>query len=199
VRVPNYDEFGPWYASAYGLVAGFHYRATQAKNGEIRYNDNGIRSHGSVDYNSILRRYSHGCHRLYNHMAIRLFSFVLKHKKYNRVGEVPVGYARKIVVDEEEFVIRLASRGYKYELVNPVPVMVETGNIRGSQKTPLEIYMPKPGEQYGSDAQFLPPQYKHLAGESTTDTDSAPAAATDTDTAPTVPSRTPAAGTATAN
>ena len=182
VRVPNYDEFGPWYASAYGLVAGFHYRPTQLKSGEIKYLDNGIRSHGSVDYNSILRRYYHGCHRLYNHIAIRLFSFILTHKPFKRVGEIPSGFARTITVDEEDFVIRLDSRGYKYELIDPVPVVVETGNIRGAQKTPIDAHMPKPNVNYGSDARFLPPQYAHLSQPPPIDN------GTDTDTQASSPS-----------
>lgn len=167
VKVPNYDEFGPWYASAYGLVAGFHVRQAQKKSGEFVYFDNGIRSHGSVDYNSILRRYSHGCHRLYNHLAIRLFDFVLRRKPFVRVGEIPAGYSKKVVIDEdgtmETYVIDLKSKGYKYELKEPVPINVLPGNIRGKQKTPLEGYMPKPDEEYGDDAQFLPPGYKRIS------------------------------------
>ncbi len=164
IKVPNYDEFGPWYASAYGLVAGFHVRQVEKKNGEFVYFDNGIRSHGSVDYNSILRRFSHGCHRLYNHLAIRLFDFVLRHKPFVRVGEVPAGFSRKVVLnedgEEETYIIDLKSKGYKYEIKDPVPVNVLPGNIRGKQKTPIEGYMPKPDEEYGEDAQFLPPDYK---------------------------------------
>lgn len=163
VRVPNYDEFGPWYASAYGLVAAFHVRQVERKDGEFRYLDNGIRSHGSVDYNSILRRYSHGCHRLYNHLAIRMFDFVLRHSEYTRVGEVSAGYSRAVEVDDESFTITLGSRGYKYELVKPVPVNVLYGHVRGSQRSPIEGYMPKPDTEYGPDAKFLPEEYRKKA------------------------------------
>ncbi len=160
VTVPNYDEFGPWYASAYGLVAAFHVRAITRKSGDVSYFDNGIRSHGSVDYNSILRRFSHGCHRLYNHLAIRMFDFVLRHRPFVRVGQVPAGYSLKFTTEEEEEVtINLNSKGYKYELKEPVPINVLTGRIRGRQKTPIETYMPKPEEEYGEDAQFLPEGY----------------------------------------
>jgi hypothetical protein len=155
---------GPWYASAYGLVAAFHMRQVQKKNGEFVYFDNGIRSHGSVDYNSILRRFSHGCHRLYNHLAIRLFDFVLKHKPFVRAGQMEAGYSKKVLINEdgqeETYTINLDSKGYKYELKNPVPITVLAGNIRGKQRVPIEIYMPKPEEEYGDDAQFLPPGYK---------------------------------------
>jgi hypothetical protein len=169
VKVPNYDELGPWYASAYGLVAAFHVREVERKSGEKVYFDNGIRSHGSVDYNSILRRFSHGCHRLYNHLAIRLFDFVLRHRKLVRVGQVSAGYSHRIVVDEdgepEEFVIDLNSKGYKYELVDPVPVNVLPGRIRGRQRAPIETYMPKPDVTYGPDAQFLPPEHRNRLKE----------------------------------
>jgi len=110
VKVPNYDEFGPWYASAYGLVAAFHVREVERPSGKILYIDNGIRSHGSVDYNSILRRYSHGCHRLYNHLAIRLFDFILRHREFNRLGKLAAGYSRKVEIDDEVFFIELDSR-----------------------------------------------------------------------------------------
>lgn len=166
LKVPNYDEFGPWYASAYGLVAGFHVRPVERKKG-TSYFDNGIRSHGSMDYNSILRRFSHGCHRLYNHLAIRLFDFMLRHSEFERVGQIPAGYSRSVLLEPEEgeegeaetYVINIQSKGYKYELKKPVPVNVLPGNIRGRQKTPIETYMPKPEETYGADAQFLPEGY----------------------------------------
>ncbi len=164
VRVPNYDEFGPWYGSAYGLVVAFHERQIERKNGEFRYLDNGIRSHGSVDYNSILRRYSHGCHRLYNHLAIRLFDFVLRHVEFRRVGQTTAGFSRKGEVDGESFTVTLRSRGYKYELSKPVPVEVLRGRVRGTQRSPIEHYMPKPDVEYGDDAQFLPPEYRKNGG-----------------------------------
>jgi len=163
IKVPNYDEFGPWYASAYGLVAAFHVRQIERKDGTFRYLDNGIRSHGSVDYNSILRRYSHGCHRLYNHLAIRMFDFVLRHSEYTRVGQISAGFSKAVEVEEDRFTITLDSRGYKYELVKPVPVNVLRGRVLGSQRTPIETYMPKPDAEYGPDAEFLPEEYRRKA------------------------------------
>jgi hypothetical protein len=161
IKVPNYDEFGPWYASAYGLVAAFHVRRAERASGRVDYFDNGIRTHGSVDYNSILRRFSHGCHRLYNHLAIRLFDFVLHHCPFNREGKVPAGYGHTVTLDDEEtYNITLNSKGYKYELRNPLPINVLTGRIRGKQKTPIEHYMPKPGVEYREDAQFLPEELR---------------------------------------
>lgn len=183
VKVPNYDEMGPWYASAYGLVAAFHVRPDPGRNGAVDYRDNGIRSHGSVDYMSILRRFSHGCHRLYNHLAIRLFDFVLRHRPFVRVGQIPAGFGRTVTVDDEEFAIKLDTKGYKYELVSPVPVTTTKGNIRGKQQTPITTYMPKPGEKYTEEAQYLPEGYwdNHKdTGQEDTDSSSAPGDPTDT-------------------
>ena len=71
------------------------------------------------------------------------------------------GYGREI--EEDTFEISLDTRGYKYELITPVDVEVLYGRIRGKQRSPIEIYMPKPDVEYGSDAQFLPPGYKPFA------------------------------------
>ena len=70
MRVVNYDELGPGYLSAYGLVAG--YFVVPGQNGRPDF-DNGVRAHGSSDYLSIYSAngFSHGCHRLPNHLAIR--------------------------------------------------------------------------------------------------------------------------------
>ncbi len=163
LKVPNYDEFGPWYASAYGLVAAFHVRQVERSNGTVIYMDNGIRTHGSVDYNSILRRFSHGCHRLYNHLAIRLFDFVLRHRPFNRVGQISAGFGHRFTVDDQTYTISLNSKGYKYELIDPVPVQVTYGRIRGRQRSPIDHHMPKPNTEYGADAQFLPEGYARTA------------------------------------
>ena len=75
--VPDEAGVGPGYRSAYGLVALFHHRAIATSGGGIEYADIEIRTHGSANYRSILRGSSHGCHRLFNHLAIRLGNFVL--------------------------------------------------------------------------------------------------------------------------
>ena len=41
-----------------------------------------------------------------------------------------------------------------------MPVNVLKGRIRGKQRVPIEQYMPKPEEEYGEDAQFLPEGYQ---------------------------------------
>ena len=80
-RVTNYDETGPGYLSAYGMVAAIHEEMRKGPDG-ARFADNGIRTHGSFDYPSLRGRFSHGCHRLYNQLAMRLFSFVLEHRRW---------------------------------------------------------------------------------------------------------------------
>src|SRR4029077_5450243 len=76
VTLVNTDIMGPGYQSAYGLGMGFHFNP---KRGDF---DNQIRTHGSVDYTSIARRFSHGCHRLVNNRAGRLYEFVLRHEPF---------------------------------------------------------------------------------------------------------------------
>lgn len=145
VRDVNYDEIGPGYRSAYGLVAAYHIKQAKDEAGNIVAElDNSIRTHGSVDYMSILRRFSHGCHRLYNMDAVRMFSFILQHRDYVRRGQQPVGVSRPIELEEETYQLKIDSRGYKYELLEPIPVMVTKGRIRGSQRVAIEEYVPKP-------------------------------------------------------
>ena len=68
---------------AYGLVAAYHQLYSEDTDGNVRLGgDQGIRMHGSVDYMSIMRRHSHGCHRLHNHIAVRLMSWVLAHRHH---------------------------------------------------------------------------------------------------------------------
>lgn len=145
VRGVNYSEIGPGYRSAYGLVAAYHVREIKNDDGSVRAElDNGIRTHGSVDYMSILRRFSHGCHRLYNMDAVRMFSFILRHRAYARLGQQDVGVRRNLDVEGRTFNMRIDTRGYKYELVEPIPVRVTEGRIRGKRHSPIEEYVPKP-------------------------------------------------------
>ena len=146
-RVVNYDELGPGYLSAYGLVAG--YFVQPGKNGRADW-DNGIRAHGSSDYLSIYSSegYSHGCHRLPNHLAIRLYSFILRHRPMRILGDQGMGFARQFLASDDVFEVRLPSRGYSYQLEPPLPVEVLEGDIKGTLKTPVLTYVPKPGIKY---------------------------------------------------
>ncbi len=146
-RVVNYDELGPGYLSAYGLVAG--YFVQPGKNGRPDW-DNGIRAHGSSDYLSIYSSegYSHGCHRLPNHLAIRLYSFILRHRPMRVLGDQGMGFARQFLAGNDVYEIRLPSRGYSYQLDPPLPVTVLEGDIKGTLKSPILTYVQKPGIKY---------------------------------------------------
>jgi len=142
--VVKYPETGPGYASAYGLVAAYHRTFARRADGRIVLGrDEGIRTHGSVDYMSIMRRHSHGCHRLHNHMALRLMSFVLAHRPHERVGQEPISYARFLTHKGQTYRMELKQGGYVWKLTPPLIVNVETGRIRGTQQTPIEIGIPR--------------------------------------------------------
>jgi hypothetical protein len=146
-RVVNYEELGPGYLSAYGVVAG--YFVVPGVNGHPDV-DNGIRAHGSSEYLSMYSAngYSHGCHRLPNHLAIRLYSFILKHRPMRVVGDLPTEFTRQFFRDERVFEIKIPSRGYAYVMDPPIPVNVLEGEIKGEAKTPILGYVPKPGVVY---------------------------------------------------
>jgi hypothetical protein len=145
--VVNYDELGPGYLSAYGLVAG--YFVVPGQNGRADF-DNGVRAHGSSDYLSIYSPagYSHGCHRLPNHLAIRLYSFMLHHRHVKVAGDQPMGFTRQFLWKNTVYEMRIPSRGYLYEMDPPVPVNVLEGNIMGDVKKPILEYVPEPWNKY---------------------------------------------------
>jgi hypothetical protein len=144
VTAVNTDVMGPGYESAYGLVMAIHH-----KRGANTFYDNQIRTHGSVDYTSIARRFSHGCHRLVNSRAVRLFDFLLRHRAFQRVGNVPLTIRRHLDYEGKQYHYALGTRGYYYELTPPVPVVVTEGRIMGKVKRPIQAYLPKPGVDYG--------------------------------------------------
>jgi hypothetical protein len=121
------DAVGPGYRSAYGLVALLHNRALVTSAGAIGFHDVEIRTHGSGNYRSILRGGSHGCHRLFNHLAIRLGGFLLAHTETIRQGTIDQRYARTLHWKGHTVKLRAPTRGYRYELVSPVPVDVLPG------------------------------------------------------------------------
>ena len=124
---PDIDAVGPGYRSAYGLVALFHHRAIATGGGAPELADIEIRTHGSANYRSILRGYSHGCHRLFNHLALRLGAFVLAHAEHERRGPIDEPYDRIIHWKGKSLRLRAQSRGYRYELTPPIPVDVLPG------------------------------------------------------------------------
>lgn len=140
----NLHETGPSYASAYGLVAAYHRPYVVDAQGNLQLRgDQGIRSHGSVDYMSIMRRHSHGCHRLHNHMAVRLMSFILRHRRYVRRGEDHVAYHRAINVDGHTYSLDMNQGGYVYGLAVPIRVEVLEGRVLGQVTTPIEGNLPR--------------------------------------------------------
>jgi hypothetical protein len=165
----KYDEIGPGYASAYGLVAAYHLKYRKKDDGTIEtQGDEGIRTHGSVDYMSIMDRHSHGCHRLHNHIAVRLMSFVLAHRPHQRVGQqhikfrMPLKYQdpnNKEQEQEYEYEVKVDDEGYVFELAEPLPVEVLKGTIKGRRKTPIEDPLPK----YNDEAQaYVMPDGTHV-------------------------------------
>ena len=142
--VVNLHETGPSYASAYGLVAAYHHQFRETGDGSLRiYGDEGIRTHGSVDYMSIMRRYSHGCHRLLNHIAVRLMSFVLAHRPHHRIGMQNVNFERSMEYEGETYDLRIDQGGYVFQLDRPLRVQVLEGRIRGSVRSPIDFPIPK--------------------------------------------------------
>jgi hypothetical protein len=162
-RVVNYDELGPGFLSAYGLIAG--YLVVPGKPGKPDW-DNGIRAHGSSEYLSMYSAegYSHGCHRLPNHLAIRLYSFILRHRAMRILGDQPVNIARQFLLDNDVFEIRVPSRGYQYVLEPPLPVDVLEGEIKGTLKRPVLTYVPKPGVRYPGPPPAVPNSAEARAG-----------------------------------
>ncbi len=147
MKVVNYDELGPGYLSAYGLIAG--YFVVPGQNGRNDF-DNGVRAHGSSDYLSIYSAngFSHGCHRLPNHLAIRMYSFILRHRHMRVIGDQPMGFNRQFLWKDFVYEMRIPSRGYIYQLDPPLPVNVLEGEIKGEQKKPILGYVPEPWAKY---------------------------------------------------
>jgi hypothetical protein len=134
--VPDTDLVGPGYASAYGLVALVHHHPVERR-GTTRWDDNGIRTHGSVSYASILRGESHGCHRLFNQSAVKLASFLLQHRDHVRHGMDDRPFVRLLAWQGRTLKLPIPNRGYRYELTPPVQVDVLVGRIRGkAQRAP---------------------------------------------------------------
>ncbi len=140
----DYHTTGPSYASAYGLVAAYHRKYYRSPDGKPRLGgDEGIRTHGSVDYMSIMRRHSHGCHRMHNHIAVRLMSFVLEHRPHTRYGQQPMVYRREFEFEEELYVMEFDKGGYNFVLDEPLPVETLSGRVRGQVKDPIEVALPR--------------------------------------------------------
>jgi hypothetical protein len=125
---------GPGPRAAYGMVLLEHLQVIE-QNGSKKYLDNGIGTHGSASVTSIVNGTSHGCHRLYNQLAVRLADFLLRHRDHVAKGQQPE-YFRRTVRLMGTFTAKIDTRGYLYELTPPIPVNVTTGNIKSVRQIP---------------------------------------------------------------
>ncbi len=139
---PKQWEIGPGYRSAYGLVAALHTREVRHR-GQLEDEDGGIRTHGSADYMSILTSHSHGCHRLHNHLAIRLVTFLLRHRRHVRLGEQPIRWRYFFRYQGKAFHFRRDHKGYYVRLQPPVEVVVTRGHVQGTAQHPILRYVQK--------------------------------------------------------
>jgi hypothetical protein len=131
--LPDTDLVGPGYASAYGLVALVHHHRVERK-GKTLWHDNGIRTHGSVSYESIGRGESHGCHRLFNQSAVQLASFLLRHRDHARRGLDARPFTKIVPWQGRQVKLPIPHRGVQFELTPPVTVDVLKGRVRGKVK-----------------------------------------------------------------
>jgi hypothetical protein len=76
--------------------------------------------------------------------AVRLFSFVLAHRDFQREGQIKLGFGREFSHEGNNFKLSLKTRGYRYNLPEPIPVHVLEGRVRGDRQSPIEAYVPKP-------------------------------------------------------
>jgi hypothetical protein len=139
----NLNIIGPSFASAYGLVAAYHQRIISRSDGVLKLGpDDGMRTHGSSDYTSIWRTVSSGCHRLHNHLAMRLLNFVLAHRSHRRAGHLRTSYHVRVSTPEIQDSVDITSTGYEFDLERPIEVHVLPGRVRGALKRPLQQRFP---------------------------------------------------------
>ncbi|HXJ19072.1 MAG TPA: hypothetical protein VMT03_02480 [Polyangia bacterium] len=123
----NREVIGPGYRSAYGLVMLIHHRPPplieEGESPPVLY-DAQTRTHGTANVRSVLHGDSHGCHRLYSALAVRLATFLLEHRRSVRRGTLVAHYRRIVSWQGRRMALRADNRGYLYELTPPVPVRV---------------------------------------------------------------------------
>jgi hypothetical protein len=133
---PKTQVIGPGYRAAYGLVAIVH-KSIEGVNeqGEQQLVDHLIRTHGIPAYRSVKRGESSGCHRLHNHLALRLAGFLIQHRENVRDGLVPEDYVRRLEYQGQQVALQSDTKGYRFRLTPPVPVNVLDGDVRGDAKS----------------------------------------------------------------
>jgi hypothetical protein len=133
--VPKTEIIGPGYRAAYGLVAMVHHQIVgRDEKGEPELVDYRIRTHGTPGYRSVKRGESNGCHRLHNYLALRLASFLVKHRENVREGLVPEDYVRNVEYKGHKVALESETKGYRFKLTPPVPVTVLDGDVHGNAK-----------------------------------------------------------------
>jgi hypothetical protein len=60
---------------------------------------------------------------------------------------------KSFTYEDKEYVYVIDTRGYYYELTEPVPVLVTRGRIRGKVRRPIQEYLQKPGVEYDETGQ----------------------------------------------
>jgi hypothetical protein len=133
---PKTQVIGPGYRAAYGLVAIVH-KSIEGVNehGEPQLVDHLIRTHGIPAYRSVKRGESSGCHRLHNHLALRLAGFLVRHRENVRDGLVPEDYVRHLEYQGQQVSLQSDTKGYRFRLTPPLPVTVLDGDVRGDAKS----------------------------------------------------------------
>ena len=58
---------------------------------------------------------------------------------------------KRFAYEDKEYEYLLDTRGYYYQLEQPIPVLVTQGRIKGNAKHPIEGYVQKPGVDYGEE------------------------------------------------
>jgi hypothetical protein len=122
---------GPGSHAAFGMMLLPHYLPTK----DGRMLDNGIGTHGSATVMSIQNGTSHGCHRLYNQLAVRLGTFLLAHRTHVVKGQKPEWF-RRTVRFMGTYPIKIDTRGFLYEMQPPVPIEVTKGRVLSSRQSP---------------------------------------------------------------
>jgi hypothetical protein len=133
---PKTEVIGPGYRAAYGLVAITHLQIEgRDEQGQPQLMDHRIRTHGTAAYRSVKRGESSGCHRLHNHLVLRLAGFVVRHRAHVRDGIVPEDYVRHLEYKGQEVDLADDNKGYRFRLTPPVPVTILNGDVRGNARS----------------------------------------------------------------
>ena len=132
----KHEVFGPGPRSAYGMVMLINHKPVPIGKKKVWWADNGIRVHGTSGVTSVVRGTSHGCHRLLNHLAVRLGTFLIRHRDHVVRGDQKDRYRRIVRHPTGPYPVKIDTRGFLYELTPPVPVEVTRGRIRTPRKRP---------------------------------------------------------------